>query len=71
MAMPVEQPLLFPDDVWAVWAAQSASHERIASSLRGHRVAPDAPPPFWGETTQLPPEYGGVGVAGVLADEIS
>ena len=69
--MPVEQPLLFPDDVWAVWAAQSDSHRRIAEGMRGHRVAPDSPPPFWGDTTELPPQYEGVGVAGVMPEEIS
>ena len=67
----VYQPLLFPDDVWAAFASNSESHARIAAHVRGHRVPEDAAPPFWADDVTLPPKPWGVGVAGVLADEIN
>lgn len=40
------QPLLFPDEVWRVWAEQMGVFGVLAQALRA-RSAPAAPPPGW------------------------
>lgn len=40
------QPLLFPDEVWSVWAEQMGVPDVLASALRARSV-PAAGPPGW------------------------
>lgn len=64
----VYQPLLFPDEVWAVWEHPDAYGRRLTKALRSKR--PDAAPPGWVPAPS--PTYNrdwGVGVAGVIEEE--
>ena len=64
------QPLLFPDEVYEVWADGRAEGHRAAEQIQ--RWGHDRPPPGWPSGTRFVEEREGygVGVAGVMPSEI-